>query len=239
MSILCHCLWVKCRSIWCYFNKFQAPAGINQRLPVGGWTQNRTFCTFLSPLIPHYPLPPCLIIWSVVNTFLYFFTTIAHCCSCLDQMEFYHWVKSRVRHHFGWCSVVVIWHFPKAVASLPSPPLLSSHISIQQYHTHEHHHTLNIRFICFQLRENRQLWTYFLSSFLHTRTHALLCRQQQQPAKTPMVHEIFVMHLYSLNEHTHAHTTPVHTQTHTTWSCTHTSICLLKSVQAHTLTHAL
>lgn len=86
--------------------------------------QNRTFCTFLSSYCTFSST--YFIIWSIINTFSYFFTTVADCCSCLDKMEFYHWIKSRVRHHFEQRSVVVIWHFPKAMASFLSSPLLSS-----------------------------------------------------------------------------------------------------------------
>lgn len=105
-----HCHWFKCRSML-----FQLAPGFCRshwkRFQSG---QNRAFCTLPSSFSKLWSTPflhhPIYYQYS-----FHFFTTIADCCSCLNKMEFSHWFKSRVRHHFDW-HIFVIWHFPWTTA---------------------------------------------------------------------------------------------------------------------------
>lgn len=111
MSALCHCCWVKCRLMLLQL----APGFCWNQCPSWDWnTEQDILHSTLLHLIYYQYLPP--------------FLHHNNCCSFLDKMKFYHWIKSRVGRHFGWRSVVVIWHFPKAMASslLSSPLLLFS-----------------------------------------------------------------------------------------------------------------
>lgn len=77
--LMCHCHWFKCRSML-----FRLTPGFcwNQWK---GSSQDRTGHSALSSPIPSSPHPPSFIIWSIINTFFHFFTTIADCCSCLEK----------------------------------------------------------------------------------------------------------------------------------------------------------